>query len=148
MKIVVDTNIVFSAILNANSRTAQILIYESPQFQFYSCGYLQTEILKHREKLLKITRLAESELIELENFITHNITFINDHLLPELLVKETQKQLQNIDPFDVPFVALAKHLNAQLWTGDKKLYKPLKEQGFENIITTPEMAILIDGFEL
>ena len=72
MKIIVDTNIVFSAILNTNSRIAQILIYENPKFQFYSCDYLQTEILKHREKLLKLTNLSLGELLELENFITHN----------------------------------------------------------------------------
>ncbi len=147
MKIVVDTNIVFSAILNTNSRIAQILIYQNPKFQFYSCDYLQTEILRHRDKLLKLTRLSADELTELESFITHNITFINEHLLPEQLIEETQIQLQNIDPFDVPFVALAKHLNAKLWTGDKKLYNPLKEQNFQNIISTLEMSVLIEGFE-
>lgn len=146
MKIVVDTNIVFSAILNTNSRIAQILLYQNPHFQFYSCEYLQTEILRHRDKLLKLTRLSADELSELENFITHNITFINEHLLPKQLVEETQLQLQNIDPFDVPFVALAKHLNTKLWTGDKKLYNPLKEQNFQNIISTLEMSVLIDDF--
>lgn len=147
MKIVVDTNIIFSAILNTSSRIAQILIYQNPNFQFYSCDYLQTEILRHREKLLKLTRLTPDELSELESFITHNITFINENLLPEQLIEETQVQLQNIDPFDVPFVALAKHLNAKLWTGDKKLYNPLKEQNFQNIISTLEMSILIDDFQ-
>ena len=33
MKIVVDTNIVFSAILNVNSKIAQILIYNHPKKQ-------------------------------------------------------------------------------------------------------------------
>lgn len=146
MKIVVDTNIVFSAILNTNSRIAQILIYENPKFEFFSCNYLQNEISRHRDKLLKLTRLTPNELRELENYITHNITFINENLLPIELVEETQIQLKNIDPFDVPFVALAKHFNAKLWTGDKKLYNPLKEQNFQNIISTPEMAILIDDF--
>ncbi|OYU83308.1 MAG: hypothetical protein CFE24_12010 [Flavobacterium sp. BFFFF2] len=147
MKIVVDTNIVFSAILNTNSRIAQILIYQNPNFQFYSCDYLQTEILRHREKLLKLTRITDEELTELEGFITHNITFINENLLPPQLVEETKIQLQDIDPFDIPFVALAKHLNAKLWTGDKKLYFPLKEQNFQHIISTLEMTVLISDFE-
>jgi predicted nucleic acid-binding protein len=147
VKIVVDTNIVFSAILNVNSRIAQILIYENPKFQFYSCDYLQIEILKHRDKLIKLTHLSEKELIELESFITHNITFINEHLLPKQLIEETQKLLKNIDPFDVPFVALSKHLNAKLWTGDKKLSIPLKEQNFQNSISTLELAILIEEDE-
>lgn len=146
MKIIVDTNIVFSAILNTNSRIAQILIYENPKFQFYSCDYLLTEIIKHREKLLKLTNLSGEELLELEKFITNNITFINEHLLPEKLIEETQILLQNIDPFDVPFVALANHLDAKLWTGDKKLYNPLKEQNFKNIISTIELSVLINDF--
>ena len=146
MKIIVDANIVFSAILNTNNRIAQILIYENPKFQFYSCDYLQTEILKHREKLLKLTNLSAEELLELEKFITKNITFINEHLLPEKLIEETQILLQNIDPFDVPFVALANHLDAKLWTGDKKLYNPLKEQNFKNLISTIELSVLINDF--
>lgn len=146
MKIVVDTNIVFSGILNLNSKIAQILIYNNPTLQFYSCNYLQTEILRHRNKLMKITHLSNQNLNELTNYITHNITFINENLLPKTLIEETQIQLQNIDPFDVPFVALAKHLNAKLWTGDKKLYHPLKAQNFKNIVTTDEMALIIAGF--
>lgn len=148
MKIIVDTNIVFSAILNTDSRIVQILIYENPKLQFYSCDYLQTEILKHRDKLLKLTRLSDEELSELERYITSNITFINQHLLPQQLVEATHIQLQNIDPFDVPFVALAKHLNAKLWTGDKKFYNPLKEQNFQNIISTLELSVLINDFEV
>lgn len=147
MKIIVDTNIVFSALLNSESSIAQFLIYNHPRFQFYSCDYLQTEILKHRDKLLKLTKLSKSELLELERYVTNNIKFINHHLLPQQLIKETQIQLQNIDPFDVPFVALAKHLDAKLWTGDKKLYNPLKEQNFENIISTRELSTLINDFE-
>jgi predicted nucleic acid-binding protein len=67
--------------------------------------------------------------------------------LPQHIVEETQFQLQNIDPFDVPFVALAKHLDAKLWTGDKKLYNPLKELNFQNIISTTEIALLIEDLE-
>ncbi len=147
MKIVVDTNIVFSAILNTNSRLAQLLIYSEPHFQFYSCDYLHTEIFNHRDKLQKLTKLTKNELLELEDFVTHHITFINDRLLPQKLIDSTQKQLTDIDPYDVPFVALAKHLDAKLWTGDLKLTKGLKAKRFKNIISTAEMATLFDELE-
>lgn len=147
MKIVVDTNIVFSAILNTNSQIARILIYENPNFQFYSCDYLQIEILRHTEKLIKLTRLEVNELKELEQFVTNKITFINEQLLPVQIVTETNLLLKNIDPFDVPFVALAIHLEAKLWTGDKKLYNPLKEQNFQNIISTLEMVKMLADFD-
>jgi len=57
MKIIVDTNIVFSAILNSNSRIGKILLSSKGHFQFFTCNYLRTEILKHRNQLLKLTKL-------------------------------------------------------------------------------------------
>ncbi len=40
MKIIVDTNIVFSAILNSNSRIGKILLNSKEHFQFFTCNYL------------------------------------------------------------------------------------------------------------
>jgi predicted nucleic acid-binding protein len=147
VKIIVDTNIVFSALLNTNSRIAQILIYAQPNFQFYSCDYLNTEILRHQKKILKLTKLTIPELYELQNFVTHNITFINEGLLPQELIENTQNILQEIDPFDVPFVALAKHLNAKLWTGDLRLINGLKAKQFNDVISTAELAKIFEDFE-
>ncbi|KAA0989472.1 hypothetical protein FXO21_04515 [Dyadobacter sp. UC 10] len=47
MKIVVDTNVVFSGILNSSSRIGHILIDSKKHFEFFSCDFLQFEILKH-----------------------------------------------------------------------------------------------------
>jgi predicted nucleic acid-binding protein len=44
MKIVVDTNIVFSALLNSNSRIGRLLLDTRNHFEFYSCKYLQKEM--------------------------------------------------------------------------------------------------------
>ncbi len=102
-------------------------------------------MLRHRKKLLDYTKISENELIELENYIMHQITFINEYLLPEELIQHTKNLLLDIDLFDVSFIALATHLNAKLWTGDKKLYIPLREKGYENIILTSDLIkILFD----
>jgi len=37
MKIVVDTNIVFSAVLNTDSKIGEILLSSSDKVKFYSC---------------------------------------------------------------------------------------------------------------
>jgi predicted nucleic acid-binding protein len=52
MKIVVDTNIVFSGILNSTSKIGKLLINSRQHFQFYTCNYLRLELLKHRRRLL------------------------------------------------------------------------------------------------
>ncbi|HUZ57900.1 MAG TPA: PIN domain-containing protein [Hanamia sp.] len=147
MKIIVDTNIVFSAILNSNSRIGKILLNSKEHFQFYSCDYLRTEIQRHRSKLLKLTKLTESKLAELEGLVTHNITFIDERLLPRELLLKTEILLKSVDPNDTPFVALTKHLEGRLWTGDMQLYNGLKSKRFKEIILTAELSLLLDELE-
>lgn len=147
MRIIVDTNIVFSAILNSNSRIGKILLNSKEHFQFYSCNYLRTEIQRHRSKLLKLTKLTESKLSELEGLVTHNITFIDERLLPRELLLKTEILLKSIDPNDTPFVALTKHLEGRLWTGDMQLYNGLKSKRFKVTILTSELSLLLDELE-
>ena len=85
MKIIVDTNIVFSAILNSNSRIGKILLNSKQHFQFFSCNYLRIEIQRHKNKLLKLTKLTEPHLAELERLLIQKITFIDERLIPSNL---------------------------------------------------------------
>lgn len=147
MKIIVDTNIVFSAILNSNSKIGKILLNSKSHFQFYTCNYLKTEIQKHSTKLLKITKLTLEELLEIEELITQNITFIDERLLPKELLLKTEIILKSIDPKDTPFVALTKHLDGKLWTGDIKLYNGLKSKRFKDIILTTDLSFLLNELE-
>ena len=49
MRIVVDTNIVFSAILNTNSNIARIILHPKSNLHFYSTEQLLNEIEEHSE---------------------------------------------------------------------------------------------------
>ena len=147
MKIIVDTNIVFSAILNSNSRIGKILLNSKEHFQFFTCNYLKVEIQRHRNKLLKITKLKEEELTELVELITQKITFIDERLIPQDILLKTEVQLKAIDPNDTVFVALTKHLEGKLWTGDMQLYKGLKAKRFKDIIFTSELSLMLDDLE-
>lgn len=86
MKVVVDTNIVFSAILNSSGNIGKILIHAKKYIQFYSCHYLKEEIFRHRAKRLKLTNLTESELFELIDLATRNIEFLSEGVIPERTV--------------------------------------------------------------
>ncbi len=143
MKIIVDTNIVFSAILNSNSSIPKILIHSPSHFQFYSCSFLNLELLKHRNKLKKYTKLSDSEIEELVALVTNNITFINEDLLPHKTIHYAVKLVELIDINDTPFVALTKHLKAKLWTGDKELANGLLLKGFKDVITTSQLIRLL-----
>jgi predicted nucleic acid-binding protein len=147
MKIIVDTNIVFSAILNSNSRIGKILLNSRGHFHFFSCNYLKVEIQKHRDKLLKITKLKEEELSELEELIIQHITFIDERLIPQVLLVKTEDFLKEIDPNDTVFVALSQLLDGKLWTGDMKLYNGLKAIRFKDILLTSDLSLLLDDLE-
>ena len=147
MKIIVDTNIVFSAILNSSSGIGKILLSSKKHFQFYTCNYLRTEIHRHRNKLLKLTQLTEKDLADLETLLTININFIDERLLPPELLLKTEALLKSIDPNDTPFVALTTHLEGWLWTGDMKLYRGLKLKHFKEIISTTDLSLILNDLE-
>ena len=147
MKIVVDTNILFIAILNSNSRIGKLLFNSKNHFQFFTCSYLKVELQRHRNKLLKITKLSDRELLELINLVTDKITFIDERLVPKDLLRKCEELLLSIDPDDSFFVALALHLDGKLWTGDKKLLAGLKSKKIKLAIQTSELSLLLDDLE-
>ncbi len=132
MKVVVDTNIVFSAILNSSSNIGKILVHHRHQFEFYSCEFLKDEIFSHRTKLLKLTKLDGESLDELIALSIKRIQFIDQRVLPAKDWNFAINLLTKIDLKDAPFLALTRHLRAKLWSGDKQLYKGLSQQGFQN----------------
>jgi predicted nucleic acid-binding protein len=147
VRIVVDTNIVFSGILNSSGKIGKLLLHSKAHFQFYTCDFLKVELLKHRTKLLKLTKLEVDELTELENLVTANISFINESLIPTKFLTDAEILLHDIDLNDTPFVALSKHLKARLWTGDMILYNGLLEKGEKNIVLTSDLSKQLDKLE-
>ena len=62
MKFVVDTNIVFSAILNSEGKIGDLIMNSQEVFEFYTCDTLRAELSKHRHKLRNISLLSEEQL--------------------------------------------------------------------------------------
>lgn len=136
MKLVVDTNIVFSAILNSQSSIGQILLHSRNSIKFYSPGFLKEEIQNHKTKINHFTKLPKNEIDELINLLYSKIHFINEKLIPQEILKIADELNRPIDFDDAVFIALAIHLKCKLWTGDKKLSNFLKINGFSNVIST------------
>lgn len=139
MKIVVDTNIIFSALLNSNGTIGDLLFNSDKIFQFYSCEYMRFEIETHRDKLLRISKLTPQQLDESSYQLFNRITFINESLIPAPTWLQAEKLVADFDIDDLDFVALAKHIRGYLWTGDKALYNGLKAGGFKKAYTTSEL---------
>jgi predicted nucleic acid-binding protein len=123
MRIVVDTNIAFSAILNTNSKISKIILQPKSNLNFYSTDQLITELAEHWNKLKKISKYSEIDLHKTVNLITSKIHFINVGLIPKSLFHKSEKLTADIDIDDTEFVELAEHVRGKLWTGEKELKK-------------------------
>ena len=139
MKIVVDSNIVFSSILNTQSKLGQLLINGARFFDFYSIGLLKDEILEHKNKIIKISGFTEIQFQQTYHIIIDKIQFIDDVLLSDEDIFKAEELVKDIDENDLLFVALNNHLHSVLWTGDKKLVNGLRNKRYTRLITTDEL---------
>jgi predicted nucleic acid-binding protein len=139
MKIIVDTNIVFSALLNSNNKIGRLLLDSRDKFHFYSCKYLQKEIRRHTSKIKQYSSLNNDDLAELITLVESRIFFLDEELLPPTIIAEAKELVADIDFDDFAFVATAKYLDAWLWTGDKKLSLGLRQKGYNRIVSTSDL---------
>jgi predicted nucleic acid-binding protein len=61
--IIVDTNIVFSALVNNNSAIASFLL--EPQWVLLMPKFGFVELFKHKEKICKISKHSQNEILEI-----------------------------------------------------------------------------------
>lgn len=143
MIFVVDSNIVFSALLNPNSIVGEVLFDIQNQFEFYAPEFLVTEIEKYSDKIAKYTKLNDENLKVVKTSVLSSIRLISEELISENSWNNAIELTKNIDENDTPFVALSIELNTKLWTGDKKLIKGISRKQNGLAITTEEMKELI-----
>ena len=127
--VVIDTNLIFSALVPKASQIREIL-FESNMI-FYSPNILISEIYKHKEKLLKSSKLTDSEFYLYFNGIIERIKFIPTDFISIESRQKAYDLCHDIDVKDIPYIALSIELSIPLWTGDKKLKDGLKQKGFD-----------------
>jgi predicted nucleic acid-binding protein len=139
MRIVRDTNIVFSAILNTQGKLSRIILQPKSRLNLYTTSFLYQELSKHKAKLISISKYSEIEFQRAFDLITQKIKIINFDLIPKKYYEIAYKLTSDIDENDIEFVALAEHIKAKLWTSDHALIKGLKKKNWNRIITTKEL---------
>lgn len=140
MKIVVDTNIDFSAILNTETKIGDLLMNSEGLLEFHACQYLRLEIHKHRERLMDISGLKEVEFEEARNHIFSRLRFHSEEIIPYHFWEESLPLVREVDIDDIAFVTLNNYLAAHLWTGDKLLFNHLRNQkGYSKCLKTAEL---------
>ncbi|MFY8186771.1 MAG: PIN domain-containing protein [Flavobacterium sp.] len=142
MNLVIDTNIVFSAILNPNSNIGDLLLNFQNKVSFYAPEFLLVEIEKYTSKIEKISNQTPEEIEVIKSLVLSKITFISEELIFEENWKKAYNLTIDVDENDTPFVVLALQLNAKLWSGDKKLNKGLLLKQSAVIYSTQELIAL------
>lgn len=142
MRIVVDTNIVFSAILNSNGLIGDLLFNSEDQFDFYSPEFIVSELAKYKSKLVLLSKLSP-EKVDISIYqVLKQIKLISPETIADSDWKQAYNLAADVDENDTPFLATALGIGASVWTGDKKLITGLRKNGFQNIFSTAELSEL------
>jgi predicted nucleic acid-binding protein len=127
--IIVDTNILFSALLTNRSKFAEILL--ATDNDFFVCEMVLVELFKHKEKIIKVSGLSEDEIIQLYQIYLKKIHLYKEELISLENRQQAYQFCHDIDKNDSAHVALTLELKGLLWTGDKILKEGLLQKGFK-----------------
>ncbi len=130
MKLVVDANVLFSAAIR-DAKTAELLLRDD--IVLYAPEYLFDEFGKYRKMLLEKTHRTDEDFEEFVGILQKRIeTVPREEFADEI----PEARSASPDGKDVPYIALAAHLNAAVWTDDKELRK----QNAVEIYSTTEVV--------
>ena len=143
MRIVVDTNIVFSALISSGNTIPEIIIAPLGHLRFYTSEYLFAELENNKGKLQKASKLTEQEINKAKTKLFKYINTISLEIIPQEVWEVAEVLTFDIDPDDIAFVALSIFLDAYIWTGDKALYNGLINKGFNKVLLTSEVMKIV-----
>ncbi|GAB3932700.1 PIN domain-containing protein [Larkinella terrae] len=144
MIVIVDANILFSALISANGKIARLLTDPTLSIRRVSCHYAVVELFKHQPKIVKYAKKPLEEVIDDLSTLINNLKLYNETLIELQHWQEAARLTANVDHFDVSYVALTLQTDGWLWTGDKKLTTHLQAMGFNRVINTEELYQILN----
>ncbi|MDF7819648.1 PIN domain-containing protein [Runella sp. MFBS21] len=130
MKVIVDANILFSALRSSN-RIFRRQLYFS-ECTFFAPKFLIVEIFEHKERILEKSKATPTEVYEYLDNVLQKITFVSNDYISIANYVEAYRLCKDVDEDDTPFVALALEMQAFFWTRDEKLKNHLYRMGFSH----------------
>jgi predicted nucleic acid-binding protein len=133
MQVVVDTNVIISALLTI-SKTFEIMVFGD--LELYVPEYALGEIERHKDELRKRMGVGEEEFVLALNIILSHVIVISRQ---QYLDSEAKARKISPDPSDFPFFALAPARKIPIWTNETRL----KKQGEVAVYNTGEIIALV-----
>ncbi len=137
MKLVLDSNIIFSALIK-KSTTRNIIL--SDIFDLYAPEYVFIEITEHKELLLRKSKMNEEDFDALLLLLQKHIHLVSKENYNKNMAL-AENILRNIDITDSPFLALALDLKCSIWSNDGHF----KKQDKAGVYTTRELTNTINS---
>jgi predicted nucleic acid-binding protein len=128
MIIIVDANIIISAMINPYSNIVKILLSEWKSIDFLIPEYAIQETLTQKHKLANEFNISDNLF---ESFIKHlnDVALIySQEFISDKDFAKANEIVEKIDPKDAIYVAFSLALDALIWTGDLKLFKALRRK--------------------
>lgn len=142
MTVIVDANIIISAIIKPESEIASLLLLNT-KAELVIPDYALEEIKRHRSRICHERGVSSSFFTEMLSKITFRLLVFSTEMLSNETLLQAVALTSSIDPNDALYVSFSLELDALFWTGDLKLYRGLRRKGFNRVINTAEFKAIL-----
>ena len=126
----IDTNILFSALLVPSSNFVAVILNESDHI-FVVGETVIVELFEHKERIVRISKLSSGDVITAYHSLLRHITIYKENLISAANWQKAIQLCQDVDPDDTAHIALTLETKGRLWTSDKRLRSGLQAKGFD-----------------
>jgi predicted nucleic acid-binding protein len=134
-KICVDASLIVALFVPERFSQASLVLWEEwvrDDYQLIAPLLLRYEVTSAiYRKSFRVLISVEDARRAIEQFLSLDIEYIDPPNLP-LLAVDLAAQFHRPNTYDAHYLALAKHQECVVWTGDQRLYNAVKD-GFDHI---------------
>lgn len=135
MKAVIDSNIIFSAIISGKQFYVDII----QSNEFYTPDIVFIELEKYETRIIEKSRLPIEDFRKFVKMLFEEIVVIPKMAISKENWQKAYNLCKDVDEKDTPFIALSIELSMPLWTNDKSLTEGLKTRNFNQFISTEQL---------
>ena len=134
---IIDTNILYSALISPQGEVAKIL-KERKKIQFLVPDYLLEEIEEHLSDIVTITKKTKNQIKTTFSSLLLGLTILTSENISKEILIEAAFLTKDIDEDDIPFIAFHLQYKHKIWSLDKKLINGLTAKGCAHFFISTE----------
>jgi len=135
VKAVIDSNIIFSAIISGKQFYIDII----QSNEFYTPDIVFIELEKYETRIIEKSRLPIEDFRKFVKMLFEEIVVIPKMAISKENWQKAYNLCKDVDEKDTPFIALSLELSMPVWTNDKSLTDGLKAKDFNQFISTEQL---------